>query len=51
MKTIYLLYNQSKNWSRAEELISKLVINPLPNDKSLILSRLKAFADDKINVT
>ena len=25
--------------------------NPLPNDKILDLSKLKAFADDKINVT
>ena len=27
------------------------LVNPLPNDKSLDWSKLKAFADDKINVT
>ena len=29
----------------------KRVFNPLPNNKTLDLCRLKAFADDKINVT
>ena len=28
-----------------------MVFNPLPNDKILDWSKLKAFADDKINVT
>ena len=27
------------------------LFNPLPNDKILDLSKLKAFADDKLNVT
>ena len=27
------------------------MVNPLPNDKILDFSKLKAFADDKINVT
>ena len=31
--------------------IASLVINPLPNNKFLDCSKLKAFADDKINVT
>ena len=33
---------QKKIWSK---------INPLPDDKFLDWSKLKAFADDKINVT
>ena len=28
-----------------------VVFNPLPNDKILAWSKLKAFADDKINMT
>ena len=28
-----------------------MLINPLPSDKFLNLSKLKAFGDDKINVT
>ena len=28
-----------------------MAFNPLPNDKILDLSKLEAFADDKINVT
>ena len=28
-----------------------MLVNPLPNDKILHWSKLKAFADDKINVT
>ena len=28
-----------------------LAIKPLPNDKTLDWSKMKAFADDKINVT
>ena len=27
------------------------VVNPLPDDKVLGLSKLKAFADDKLNIT
>ena len=30
---------------------SLLTLNPLPNNKFLDWSKLKAFADDKINVT
>ena len=32
-------------------LLHKLIINPLPNDKILDWSKLKAFADKKITVT
>ena len=31
--------------------MASLIFNPLPNDKILDLSKLNAFADDKINVT
>ena len=31
-------------------MISKYQFNPLPNDKILALSKLKALADDKLNV-
>ena len=29
----------------------KFILNPLPDDKILGLPKLKAFADDKLNVT
>ena len=35
------------NW----HCLSMNYLNPLPNDKILTLSKLKAFADNKINVT
>ena len=31
--------------------VCKMLINSLPSDKFLNLSKLKAFGDDKINVT
>ena len=44
-------YKQSLEWlvNTDPDLIS--VLNSLPNDKILDLSKLKAFADDKINET
>ena len=35
----------AKNWEGG------YVINPLPDDKTLDQTKLKAFADDKLNVT
>ena len=32
------------------EVISYNIINSLPNDKTLDITKLKAFADDKLNV-
>ena len=32
-------------------LYSSIILNPLPNDNILDWSKLKGFADDKINVT
>ena len=52
--------DQSKILSSGNELKTKihlivaykmLSINPLPDDKILTLSKLKSFADNKINVT
>ena len=31
--------------------VSLLTVNPLPNNKILDMPKLKAFADDEINVT
>ena len=43
-----------KSFGKVERLLflsSCLPVNPLPNDKILDLSKLKAFVDNKINVT
>ena len=38
-------------WRIPEESISFSGFNSLPHDKILVLSKLKAFAEDKIDVT
>ena len=41
-----LILDKSNNmWS-----CNELLFNPLPNDKILDMTKLKAFADDKLNV-
>ena len=42
---------QKKCWEPAFTPLSQNVFNPLPDDKVLGLPKLKAFADNKLNVT
>ena len=52
MATFQLFSAASLNLGRSHNaVLGNGLINPLPNDKILDQSKLKAFADNKINVT
>ena len=42
-----------KAWTSRKfcHLVKRYILNSLPNDKILVWSKLKALADDKINMT
>ena len=48
---LFKIAGQNNDFVFKVSLLFALLFNPLPNDKMLDWSRLKAFADDKINVT
>ena len=54
LETIYLGSRLTKGWEvliiLKQKTFKKVLVNSLPNNKVLDWSKLKAFADDKMNV-
>ena len=49
-ETTELLEKVERLWEKEENARQAYVLNPLPKDRILDMSKLKAFVDDNLNV-